>query len=73
MEQFLPALWELARTAGPFGTVLMLLMWWREARARDKLQLQHTDLLERMITANNELAEAVSAVNMLLQLQRPRR
>lgn len=66
MEQLLPQLWEMAKVAGPFGTAVMILVWLREARRVDRMEAERTDLMERTITATNNLTNAVQAINSLL-------
>lgn len=45
--------WELAKLAGPFGTVLMFYMWYRTDSRHINLQLRYDALLERTLNALN--------------------
>lgn len=58
-DNFLIDLWEAAKLAGPFGTMLMAFVWWRSDAERKALQTASDDRLERMIDAMNGTAEAI--------------
>lgn len=59
MEGVPDALWEAARTAGPFGTLLMLVLWWLERVDRVRLQRERDALLERVLTTMNAGSTAI--------------
>lgn len=44
-------LWELAKTAGPFGTIFATALWWLERSERVALRTQYDVLLERTLVA----------------------
>lgn len=59
-------LWEAAKTAGPFGTLIGLFMWFMERQTRlqeraerVKLQEERNALTERVITGLHTAASAV--------------
>lgn len=65
-ESFFNGLWEAARTAGPFGTLVGLFMWYMEWKGRVqeraervKLQDERNVLTERVITGLHTAAAAV--------------
>lgn len=71
-------LWNAAKLAGPFGTLLMLVMWWLERVERIRVQKEQRDdktadkaraeaLLERVITGLHDAATAVRSLKDLLQ------
>lgn len=74
MNGFPAALWELARTAGPFGAVLGLVMWWLERADRIKLQRERDGLLERVLIAlhggTQAIEEATRVINLTTQIRR---
>ena len=53
MEEGFKELWELAKVAGPFGTLLMLFMWWRTDNRHQKLQEKYDALFERTLNGLN--------------------
>lgn len=46
-------LWELAKTAGPFGSVLLFFLWYRREIQCTDLQKRYDALLERTLNALN--------------------
>lgn len=52
-------LWEMAKAAGPFGTCLMLTLFFLERRDRMKLQGERDALLERVLMSITQQTEAV--------------
>lgn len=52
-------LWEMAKAAGPFGTCLMLTLFFLERRDRMRLQSERDALLERVLVSINEQTEVV--------------
>lgn len=50
MEGLPGDLWEAAKTAGPFGTLLLMVLWWLERGDRVRLQRERDALLERVLT-----------------------
>lgn len=59
-------LWELARTAGPFGTAIMFYIWMRTDKERRKNQKEKDLLLERVLTSMNKVNEALRDLTLLL-------
>jgi len=60
-------MWEFAKGAGPFGTVLMWYVWQRADNERRKLQGERDALLERVLTALNTAATGLTQQSSLLQ------
>lgn len=60
-------IWEFAKGAGPFGTVLMWYVWQRSDNERRKLQGERDALLERVLTANNAHLNEITGIRQLLQ------
>lgn len=66
-NSWLAELWSLAKQAGPFATLLMFFFWWRAEQERKALSDAHNALLERVLTAMNSAANAVSSLNELFK------
>lgn len=64
MPEFWPDVWDLVKSAGPFGAGLMLIMWWLERTERLKTRAQLDELLEGGLksgtTALERLADILS-------------
>lgn len=58
-EGFLVDLWELARTAGPFGTALMFFMWWRSDAERKEERTGRANDLEIFKKAMTDATDAI--------------
>lgn len=66
MDVFVTDIWETAKTAGPFGMLFLLGALWylngrlamADARA-DKLQNERDALLERVLNAISDVADAM--------------
>lgn len=69
---FFSELWELAKTAGPFATCLMLLIWFKTDRERLKLQGERDALLERVLVVSQKMVDAMEATLALVKEQRRR-
>ena len=52
-------LWEAAKLAGPFGTLLMMVVAYYINSERKRLMNGREDLLERVLTAMNASNEAI--------------
>lgn len=63
-------LWELAKTAGPFGTTLMMVMWFLERQERLKLRVLYDALFERALTGLNTSTAVVEKFSDLLGKRR---
>ena len=66
MEGFPAELWEAAKTASPFGTLLVLAVWWLERAGRteergerQKSQEKCDKMAERVLTGLNAATDAV--------------
>lgn len=46
---FWSELWELGKAAGPFGTAIMGIMWWRADQERIKNRSDYDALVERVL------------------------
>lgn len=63
-------LWEMAKTAGPFGTVLVLFFWWRCDKERIKERGSNEALTERALAGLNASTNAFEKVAELLSRRR---
>lgn len=70
MEGLPNDLWEAAKTAGPFGTLLMGFIWWLERTDRVRLQKERDALLERVLTTASSLTETVREAIRLVRRER---
>jgi hypothetical protein len=62
VEKSLWELWEAARTAGPFGNLLLLFILWRVNKERRELLEQREALLERVLKMGGDTTEAVREI-----------
>lgn len=60
-------IWDFAKTAGPFGTVLTFYVWQRADAERRKLQGERDALLERVLNGNSTHLAEIVAIRQLLQ------
>lgn len=60
-------LWKLAQTAGPFGTALMLGLWYRSDKERRDLQSSNAAMLERVVNALNGATNSLAEQRRLLE------
>lgn len=67
MESFPADIWEAAKTAGPFGTMLGLMLWWLERNDRLRLQRERDALLERVLSTANNLTDMVKEAIRLVR------
>lgn len=65
-------IWELAKAAGPFGTLLMLVMYWLERQDRLKVRGQLDDLTERVVVAMTNSTNTLSELLKILTTVRKR-
>jgi hypothetical protein len=76
MDHFFADLWELAKTAGPFGTILMLYLWALANSERKDCQKNYNDLqkemLERTINGLNNTANSVREIGDIFSKIRER-
>lgn len=70
MENFTTELWEAAKQAGPFSTMVILLIWFKTDRERLKLQNERDALLERMLKSNEGLSAAIADVVKVAERRR---
>lgn len=70
MDSFWSDLWDLAKTAGPFGTAYATLMWWLERNERVSRSIKYDALLERVLTA---MATGTAAIEKFSELIARRR
>jgi hypothetical protein len=66
-ESFLQDLWNLAKQAGPFSTLIMLFLWWRADTERLRLQAERDALLERTITSILSATHAIQEATNLIK------
>lgn len=59
---WLADMWTAAKQAGPFGTLLMLIIWWKTDAERLRLQRDRDALLERVVKALEAAADAMENV-----------
>lgn len=52
-------IWEAAKLAGPFGTLIMAFVWWRTDSERKHLQKERDGLLERMLLSMTSATDAI--------------
>jgi hypothetical protein len=64
---FMSDLWLAAKTAGPFATMLMLLIWYKTDRERLKLQTERDALLERVLNTMDKVAGAMEAAQQITE------
>lgn len=62
---------ELARSAGPFGAVLMFFMWYRSDKERIKLQGKFDEYSTNTVAALAGVKEALRDMNQLLAGRKP--
>lgn len=67
---FFAELWELAKTAGPFATCLLLLIWVKTDRERLRLQGERDALLERVLGSVQKMSDAMEATLALVKDKR---
>lgn len=67
---FLTDLWQMAKTAGPFATCLMLVIWFKCDRERLKLQSERDALLERVLKNNDKVGDTMQAALALIGQQK---
>ena len=76
MDKYLTELWEAAKTAGPFGTLLMLIIAYAVNQERRAIQKRCDDLrdelLERTINAIHTGADTVKDLTNLFSKMRDR-
>ena len=60
-------LWELAKNAGPFGTCLMIIMWFLERQERLKIRALLDALFERTLAGLNSGVTATEKFNDTLE------
>lgn len=61
MEAFIPELWSLVKTAGPFVALLSYL-WLDERSDRKKIQKAHDELVERILKGLNDATTSSNSV-----------
>lgn len=59
-------LWESAKLAGPFGTMLLFYIWQRTDKERRDGQKKYDELAASTLAAISGVKEAIRDVNMLL-------
>lgn len=69
--EFFKDLWEAAKLAGPFGTLLMLVVWLRTDNERRSLQKKFDTLSEETLEMMNGVKESMRDVYMLLAGRKP--
>lgn len=67
---FWVSVWDLARTAGPFGTVLMLTMWYLERQERLKIRDLYDKLFERVLSAQSAGVAALDKFGEIISRKR---
>lgn len=63
-------LWELARTAGPFATLLLMYLLWDERKDRKKAQQDTTTVAIGTIKASHAVETALRALGAKRRRQR---
>lgn len=71
MEEFARGIWEAAKIAGPFGTMLMFFVWLRTDNERRTLQGKFDKLSEDTLKMMHGVKEALRDVNLLLSGRKP--
>lgn len=64
-------IWEAAKVAGPFGTMLMLFVWLKTDKERRELQKKFDTLSESTLDMMNGVKESLRDVYMLLAGRKP--
>lgn len=76
MDKYLAELWEAAKTAGPFGTLLMMVIAYAVNQERKAMQKRcdalRDELLERTINAIHTSADTVKDLTNLFSKMRDR-
>lgn len=67
---FFKELWELARTAGPFATLLLLLLLFDERKDRKAAQQQNFDLATSGLKALHGVESTISALREAITKRR---
>lgn len=67
MDQVFTGLWEAAKQAGPFASIMLLTLWWFERQERLELQRSRDALHERVFSAMSEAKDAMRALRDVLR------
>lgn len=67
MDQIFTQLWDAARQAGPFASLMLLVLWWFERQERMELQKGRDALYERVLTAMSETKEALRGLRDIMR------
>lgn len=57
---FLGDLWSAAKNAGVFGTLFMLVMYWRESKRVDRLQGERDALLREVLNVTKDSTNSMN-------------
>jgi hypothetical protein len=70
MENFVVDIWEAAKAASPFATMVIMVIWLKTDRERLKLQGERDALLERVLKSNEELSSAIESIIKVAESRR---
>lgn len=67
MDQVFAGLWDAAKQAGPFASLMLLVLWWFERQERQELQEGKDALIERVLMTMSETREALRGLRDIVR------